>query len=645
MPKEHRKLAALMFTDIVGYTALAQRDESLALELLAEHNALFRKAFSEHAGQEIKCTGDGFLVEFESPVQSVRCALEIQASCAQRNAEVDDSRRFQVRIGIHLGDIVHEAGDVFGDGVNVASRVEPLAEGGGICITRQVHDHVWNKIPAAFTSLGLRDLKNLRAPIEVFEVTPFTSDQRIAAVGQDRTRIAVLPLVNISPDASDAYFADGMTEELIYTLSKVGNLHVIAQTSSMSYKDSNKSVADIGRELRIGSVLEGSVRKAGNSLRITVQLINVSNQEHVWSERYDRELEDVFSIQSDIAQCVAQALEVRLLATEKRGIETKTTENVDAYALYLKGRYFLARRTVEDLAKAGHYFKEAVELDEGFAPAHAGLAEYFHTLPQYGVLDPRDALPQAREAAKKALSLDETVVSALLMLATLCLTQDRDPNSAERRYREAIKLHPGCAEAHGQYAFMLMALARPEEALRESKIALELDPVSLLLNRQLGNILYSARMYGEAMEAFQKTLELDPDFALAHMGLGLVFLARGRHEDAILEFKKEKGIPQSFMMPFIGLADVYAGRRSRGREIMKDALEEEKQEHVSLTSLAALCLSLGDDDVAFRLLEEAYEEKDAWLRYLLVSPLVDSVRGDSRLQSLLKREGLDIRPG
>jgi TolB-like protein/Flp pilus assembly protein TadD len=544
-----------------------------------------------------------------------------------------------VRIGIHLGDIVHRDEDVFGDGVNVASRIEPLAEPGGIAISRQVYDQVWNKISAKFASLGRKELKNLRTPIEVFRVTPSATGRPVSE--QDRTRIAVLPLVNISPDPSDAYFADGMTEELIYTLSKLSNLHVIAHTSSMRYKDSDKSVTDIGQELQIGSVLEGSVRKAGNTLRITVQLINVGNQEHIWSERYDREMEDVFAIQGDIAQCVAEALEIQLLATERQGIEKKATGNLDAYTLYLKGQHFLAKRTSGDLEKAGEYFKRAIELDPDYALAYAGLAEHYFLLPEYSDVNPKTVLPQAKAAGERALEIDSTVAQALTTLAMLSFLQDRDPSASERGFKDVIRLHPNSAEAHRLYGLVLMCLDRRDEAIEEAEKALELDPLSLIANRQLGLVLCSARSYDKAIEALLRVLELDPHYSAAHLTLGCAYLAKGMHEEALAEFEQETALPRSFVMPYVGVVHVDMGRKGKAQQILAESVEESKHGHVTVVPLAALCFDLGEKDQGFRYLEEACEEGDMFLRILQATVFFDGVRSDPRFASLLKRMGLD----
>src|SRR5487761_1206333 len=304
-----RRLAAIMFVDLVDYTRLSQKNESVAIRLLYEERKLLRTAFAQYSGKEIKTIGDGFLVEFSSALDAVRCAVAIQSSVRQRNVSSETGESIQVRIGIHVGDVVHsEDNDILGDTVNVASRIEPLAEPGGICISDAVYNHLRNKIENPMISLGRIQLKNVELSMEVFKVvvTPWqrgseAPGEPARALKLDDRRIAVLPMTNMSGE-SDEYFSDGMTEELISTISTISGLHVISRTSVMKYKNSNKSVPEIGRELNVGSILEGSVRKAKNQVRITVQLINAGTDEHVWSQTYDRDFVNIFEIQSNIAK-------------------------------------------------------------------------------------------------------------------------------------------------------------------------------------------------------------------------------------------------------------------------------------------------------------------------------------------------------
>jgi len=353
-----RRLAAIMFTDLVGFTTLSQRNESLALSVLEQQRESLRPKFNKHGGREVKTIGDAFLVYFPSALSAVNCAYDIQKTTRELNNSLSAERRVLLRIGVHLGDIVESRGDISGDAVNVASRMESIADSGGVCLTRQVYDQVQNKFELPLRSLGAKSLKNLRDPIEVFKmVMPWEGAMMEEAVELDSHRVAVLPLKNMSPDPNDEYFADGMTEELITALSGLRELTVIARTSVMQYKNSPKRIADVGRELKTGTVIEGSVRKAANKVRITVQMIDASTEGHLWVQNYDRQMDDIFAIQSEIAEKVADALKVKLIDSTRRRLEKKPTENTEAYMLYLKGRYYWNERTKPSIEKGIAYLR------------------------------------------------------------------------------------------------------------------------------------------------------------------------------------------------------------------------------------------------------------------------------------------------
>jgi len=348
---ERRKLAAIMFTDMVGYSAMAQRNEALALDLLEEHRRLLRGIFPRYQGNEIKTTGDGFLVEFASALEAARCAVDIQETLATRNATAPAERRVLIRVGIHLGDVVQRGQDVFGDGVNIAARIEPLAEPGGICVSQQVYDQIRNKVENPLIRFGVGELKNIQAPVVIYKLglsaTPargpwlprlsFLWRQRrirrwavgllvVLLVGwvglqawqwvtggrwgaaPSRASIAVLPFVSMSSDKENEYLSDGLSEEIINALAKLGTLRVASRTSSFAFKGKSEDVQKIGEQLRVRTILEGSVRKAGNKLRITVQLVNVSDGYHLWSETYEKDAADVFAVQTDVAQRVTEVL-------------------------------------------------------------------------------------------------------------------------------------------------------------------------------------------------------------------------------------------------------------------------------------------------------------------------------------------------
>ncbi len=466
--EEERRLAVIMFTDTVGSTALAQRDEALAVELMGQQRRLIRPLVAANHGREVKSIGDGFLIEFSSALDAVRCAAAIQKSQKDANDRRPPHSRLQIRIGIHLGDVIHTEGDVAGDAVNVASRIESLAPPGGICVTAQVQASVFNKVDYKFESLGAPPLKGVAARIEVYRILGYGVEgwRPPQEKSIPSPRIAVLPLANISPERADEYFADGMTEELISAVSKTQGLRVIARTSVMKYKGTSKSVSEIGRELAAGNVLEGSVRKAGDKVRITVQLVDTSNEEPKWSQEYDRQLSDIFALQSDIAQKVAEALKVHVLGAPP-GREAWPTSSTDAYVDYLRGRQAWNRRTEEGLRQAIGLFEKALAADRDYAMAYSGLADSYATLALLEFVAPNEAYPKAKEAVGKALALNPQLAEAHTSLGLIRFQYDWDWAGAEEEFREAIRLNPNYAPAHHYFADYLKAMGRFEDALAE----------------------------------------------------------------------------------------------------------------------------------------------------------------------------------
>jgi len=501
--QEERRLAAIMQTDIVGYTSMTQQSEEHTMTLLGRHNDLLRPQFDAFSGSEFKTTGDGFLVLFPNALDAVRCAIEIQKALESPGLIADGGRALRIRIGIHAGDVIHREGDIFGDGVNITSRIEPLAEPGGVAISQPVYAQVWNKVDAPIVSLGPQKLKNVHVPIDVYRLSPpwdrvaRPEPERTLASATppetpcDRTRIAVLPLANISPDPRDAYLADGMTEELIFTLSKIKGLKVIAKTSVMRYKGTDEGITSIGAELGVGTILEGSVRKAGDRVRITVQLIDVATQEHLWSEAYDRDLEDLFAIQREIAEQLAEELRVQLLPDERTQLDRLPTGNQEAHTLYLRGRHAWNQWTEEGLEAAAERFLEAASVDPDYGLAYAGLADTYSLMAHLGYMLPEEAYPLAEEAAKNALAVDSTLAEAHSAIAMIRVIFDGDLPGAEEALQRAIDLDPNCAMAHHWYSLVLGATGRAEEALQESQRALELDPLAPVFNTAIGQLVSS----------------------------------------------------------------------------------------------------------------------------------------------------------
>ncbi|MCI4348544.1 MAG: adenylate/guanylate cyclase domain-containing protein, partial [Thermoplasmata archaeon] len=506
---ETRRLAAIMFTDTVGFTASAQANEARALDLRAKQQRLLRPLFAAHHGREVKSTGDGFLVEFGSALNAVQCAVEIQRVLGKHNLSTPDEATIRIRIGIHLGDVVETEGDVFGDSVNIASRIEPLAESGGICVTAQVFDQVQNKLDLRFERLGVPELKNVRVPIAVYRIVVPTENVANATSLVDPDlprRMAVLPFTSMSPDPQDDFFADGLTEEIITELSRIPSLRVIARTSVMRYKTHPKSVREVGVELRVGNVLEGSVRKAGSRIRITAQLIDAATEEHLWSERFDRELADIFAVQAEIAGSVAGALDLRLHTPPAPS--RSSPPNVEAYTLYLRGRFLWNQRTTAAVREALRRFEEAIAIDPNFPLAHSGVADCYSVLVDRGALPSRETIPKARAAAEKGLQLDPQLAEAHASLG-LALSHAGDVPGSERELRAAIALNPGYAAAHLWLSLLLEGSGRTEAAWAEVAKAEDSDPLSPAVLNGAGVKAWVAGRNDEALGKWARALELN----------------------------------------------------------------------------------------------------------------------------------------
>jgi len=514
-----------MFTDMVGFTALGQRDETLALALLEEERAMLRPIFQRHGGKEVNTMGDGFLVEFSNALEAVRCAYEIQRASREVDLSRSPERRIHLRVGVHLGDVVDDGGDISGDAVNVASRIEPLAEAGGVCITRQVYDQVQNKIDLTMTSLGAKTLKNLSAPLEVFKlVMPWEEEGGPGSSLVDRNRIAILPLVNLSPASGDEYFADGMTDEIISAVSGISGLSVISRTSAMRYKQTTKSMTEIGRELRAGKLLEGSVRKSGNRVRITVQLIDAQRDAHLWAKSYDATLDDVFETQSDIARRIAEALK---LPSPR---ESDRAENPEAYALCLRARTLWSKRTREANEEALHLFQAALTIDPESARATAGLAGCYSIAADYGWMDSKDGFNQARALARRAIEMDDSLADAHLALGNAMYFDDW--TGAEIEYKKALALNPSDADAHQSYGSILRGLGKLEEALDEAKRAYELDPLPTRRADFLMVSYFFARRNDEALEVCTELNRREPESSFGYFARAVLTSIKGEREEA-----------------------------------------------------------------------------------------------------------------
>jgi TolB-like protein/Tfp pilus assembly protein PilF len=612
-----------MFTDVVGYTSMSSRDEGAALELLSKYRALLQSVFPKHEGRVVKTMGDGFLVEFASAVEAVNCAVEAQKGMEMLNSALSDDEKMPIRIGIHVGDVVHSGEDVLGDAVNVASRVEALAEPGGICVTRQVVDQVEGKVQWPLVSMGMQSLRNLPNPVELFSLKTEAGVPRAQRRREvDGHRLAILPFANLSPDPNDRYFADGMTEELISTVSKIRELSVISRASAMKYRDTMLSMAQVGRELDVGAILEGSVRKAGNRVRIAAQLLEVGTDRYVWSQSYDRDLTDIFGVQGEIAQQVADGLKVQLLSMERQKLEIQPTDNPEAYNLYLKGRFYWNERTEEGVKRATRYFEEALEEDPKFAKAYTGLADCYLILADYGWMVPMMAGELAKENATKALTIDGSLAEAHASMGLVNVNHSWDFGEGEKEFKRAIELNPNYVPGYHWYSVLLSFSRRYEDSLRMIERAAALDPYSLVIRQTVGVSLLGLGRYEEALERFTKVADENPGLPSVHYWMSLVHLAESRYDMAIEEAKKEVEADSYDDGAKLDLAFAYAeaGHKEEGTKILDQVLAK-KEVYYSPCTVGIVMLSLGREKEAFDWMEKAYAEHDSALLYFRSVPV------------------------
>jgi TolB-like protein/Flp pilus assembly protein TadD len=517
-----RRLAAILAADVAGYSRLIGADEGGTLQALKAIRAeLIDPNIAAHNGRLVKTTGDGLLVEFGSVVDALNCASEVQASVTERNATVPADKRIEFRIGINVGDIVVEDGDIFGDGVNVAARLEGLAEPGGICVSSRVQEDAVGKLELSFEDMGEQALKNIARPVRAYRVAtgpvPSAAPERPALPLPDKPSIAVLPFANMSGDPEQEYFADGMVEDITTALSKLRWFFVIARNSAFVYKGRAVDVKQVGRELGVRYVLEGSVRRGGSRLRITAQLVDAVTGNHVWAERYDRDLADIFAVQDEITEHVVAAIEPELYAAEYLRSQRKPPQSLDAWECITRALAYVGQSTRAGGEEAEALCRRAIAIAPDYGQAHSLLA--WVILRRTGVSQVAAVLPEATAEARTALHLDERDPWAHIVQGVV-LFRMRRHEEAERSYRRALECNPNSALAHAALGYALAAQGKYEEAIGSAERALRLSPGNSLAEAQAAHVIVFARFgtseYAVSETAAREMLQRYSEYLPAH---------------------------------------------------------------------------------------------------------------------------------
>ncbi len=638
-----RLLAAIMFTDMVGYTAMMQEDEIKAKALRDRHRKILEEKIGEFQGSILQFYGDGTLSMFGSAIEAVRCAIQIQK-------ELQKEPKVPVRIGIHIGDIVYEDQGAYGDGVNVASRVESLAVPGSVLLSDKVFDEVQNHPTIRLKSLGKYELKNVKRPIEIYSVktegliVPEESEIR-SKVGVSYKSIAVLPFVNMSADKDNEYFSDGITEELLNALTKIDGLNVTSRTSAFAFKNQSLDIREIGDKLGVSTILEGSVRKAGNKVRITAQLINTNDGYHVWSETYDRSLEDIFEIQDEISKKIAIKLREKLTRHQiQEPIVKSYTKNLDAYNEHLRGLHHWNKWSPSEIKDSIKHFEASMELDPEFPLPYASLSGCYAFLGATGYLRPEIAYPKAKKYAEQAITLDDNIAQSHNSIAMVKLFFEWDWEGAEKSFQRSLELNPSSADTYHAYHIFLAAMNRQDEMLRAIEKAHLLDPLSPYIGAALANVYLSLGRLDEAEEQFKKTLEQDPTFRGALNGLGWLEINRGNYEKALEIFQESQRQTQHVLKGHTQLGYVYGmmGKKDKADECLAKLSQRQKEEPETSMNMdfAVVYAGLRDYDKVFEYLEKAYEERSGGILFMR-NPQWHEIHDDPRFEKLIKKLGFE----
>ena len=631
-----RQLAVIVFTDIVGYTALMGEDEEKAFDVLRKNRNIQRPLIEQHGGKLIKEIGDGILASFTTATEGVLCAKAIQQTCQTH----DD---LKLRIGIHLGEVIFEDGDVFGDGVNIASRLQAMAPISGIWISESVYQNISNKKEFTTKFIGTEILKNVKEPVHVYEVaahptTTGTENHQPLVKGYGKS-IAVMPFLNISNDPEQEYISHGMAEEIINSLAHIKDLKVAGRMSSFQFKSAGADLREVGQKLGVETILEGSIRRQGDTLRVTAQLVDVKNGFHIWSEKYDRKMDDIFAIQDEIALAITAKLKVALKENEKASIVKSYTHNTEAYELYLKGRFYINRRGPYIL-QGYQNFERAIQLDPGFAPAYAGFADACLLSAYYAFYPSKEVMPKAKKAADAAISIDKTLCEPYTSLGFYYAYYEWNWAESKKNFRKAIELNPEYVT--GIYWYSMLYLSWIEQNFKESQrygsIAIKLDPLSTIAHAIQSINYYVTGQYEEAVRLGKETIELDANHYLAYQMTGLAYIGLEKYPEAIELLTHAVKMSNRYQWAIFNLAWAYHKQGDRAK--MKELIDEldARSEYISPFHRALAAAWDDDIDLAIKYLEKAFDDRDPILLSFNTWPNVpDTLKNDPRCQDIIRR--------
>ena len=662
-----RRLAAIMFTDIVGYTALMAESEEKGLGVRERHRALVRPLVQRYHGESIEARGDESLSTFPTALDAVNCALAIEAA-ARADAEL------KLHVGIHLGDVVVQDGEVSGDGVNIASRICALSEGGGICVSDEVQHSIQNQDNVQARSLGDHELKNVPRLVGVFSIMGAAAPPRSIAAVQPARRagtgrwvsagaaalvlvalgawwltgrapdsgpirsIAVLPLENLSGDPDQEYFADGMTEALITELAQIKSVQVRGRTTIMRYKGTDKSIPEIARELDVDGIIEGSVLRDGGEVRITAQLIHGSSDTHHWAGSFDSTVTSVLKLHREVALAIAQEINANLTPQERTLVEDSKDVNPLAYEQILLGNFWSSQQSPEGYARAGAHYGRAAKLDPNYSIAYARLASNSLAAASLGWADPRERVEEAREAVNRAFALDPNNAAAHRSAGWIALTYDYDWTAAERHFRRAQELDPE-GSLHG-IARLMSVRGEHESAIATAEKAVTMDPYDAGVLDALGDAYAMAGRLEEAVAVRTRVLELEPNHVGTWSNLVLEYLYLGRYQEAEavrqkLTTREPRDLNAWDATTLLGL-----GREEEFHALLRELESRRDEQYLRPYDFAMAYAAIGDADKLFEELEKTYEERNfmlIWLNTPFSSPILEPYRDDPRLQNFLLR--------